>query len=151
MREVKLIRCKRIHISVTRRNDSGKAGHWWLEIGTPQSAALESYGWWPVPKVSYWNIFMGVPGILNDGLNLQIPPRDPHHGETGDEEFCPLVDDVDSRSDSDIANCLRDFAKSYSGKWQWFFGWGRNCHTFQRAALAHCRLVVPGSIRKKKL
>ena len=94
---------------------------------------------------------MGVPGTLNGSLASQIPPRDPHHGETGDEEFCPLVEDADTRSDDDIANCLRNFAKSYTGKWQWFFGWGQNCHTFQRKALAHCRLVVPGNIRKKKL
>src|ERR1051325_9050316 len=106
MREVKLVRFKRIHINPTRRDDSGKAGHWWFEIGQPEAASRESYGWWPVSTVSYWKILVGVPGVLNGSLASQIPPRDPHDGETGDESFCPLVEDADPRSDDDIVNCL---------------------------------------------
>jgi len=93
-----------------------------------------------------------VIGELSDGLNGAVPPRDPHHGEEGvDEECFPLVADDDFRTDNDIANCLRDFAANYSGKWQWVLGWGQNCHTFQSAALSHCRLFVPANVRKLKL
>jgi hypothetical protein len=28
---------------------------------------------------------------------------------------------------------MSNFAKGYRGLWQWKFGWGQNCHTFQQA------------------
>ena len=127
------------------------AGHWWFEIGEPDDAASESYGWWPQTQVRLQDVLLGVVGELNNGLNSHIPPRDPHHGEIADEEFHPLVEKEDRRTDQEIENCLREFAANYSGKWQWLIGWGQNCHTFQRAAMRHCRLQVPGNIRKAKL
>ena len=148
MREIKSVYFKRIHIALSHDD---KAGHWWFEIGPADTENSESYGWWPKNQVSLVEIFTGVEGELNDGLNSQLPARDPHHGETGDEEFHPLVRDDDLRADEEIANCLREFARNYSGRWQWLFGWGRNCHTFQRAALRHCGLQVPVHVQKAKL
>ncbi len=149
MREVASIRFKRIHI---RSGGEDKAGHWWFEIGASNNADSESYGWWPAsPLNSLFQCIKGVEGKLNNGLFDYTPPRDPHHAEHGDEEFSPLVPPQDDRSDDDIANCLREFAMDYKGKWQWLLGWGKNCHNFQRAALQHCGLEVPGDIRRVKL
>lgn len=36
------------------------------------------------------------------------------------------------------ANCVRDFANSYSGSWSWPFG--QNCHSFQESAMSSCCL-----------
>lgn len=144
-REVKSIRFKRIHI---RPGEQGKAGHWWFEIGDSLDPDSESFGWWPQEDLSsLLQCFKGVAGQLNDGVSS----RDPHHAEDGEEEFSPLVPANDRRTDDNIADCLRDFAKSYEGKWQWFLGWGQNCHNFQRAALEHCGLKVPKNIRRIKL
>ena len=112
----------------------------------------ESYGWWPAcPLDSLFQCFKGVEGRLNNGLFRCTPHRDPHHAEHSDEEFSPIVPPQDNRTENEIADCLREFAIDYKGKWQWFLGWGRNCHNFQRAALQHCRLEVPGDIRRIKL
>lgn len=149
MREVALIRFKRIHI---QPGIEDKAGHWWFEIGDPNNANSESYGWWPTrPLDSLFQCLKGVDGRLNNGLLGSSPPRDPHHAEDADEEFSPLVPPEDDRTDDDVADCLRSFAKEFKGKWQWFLGWGKNCHNFQRAVLKHCGLEVPGNIRRIKL
>ncbi len=149
MREVALIRFKRIHIQPGGDN---KAGHWWFEIGDPNRGGAESYGWWPsCPLDSLFQCLKGVDGRLNNGLFGCVPPQDPHHAEIADEEFSPLVACDDNRTDEEIADCLRSFATSFGGKWQWFLGWGKNCHNFQRAALKHCGLEVPGSVRRTKL
>ena len=87
---------------------------------------------------------------MNDGLHEQIPPRDPHHGERGEEEFSPLVPSSDERTDDEIADCLRKFFTNYKGTWQWFLGRGQNCHTFQLKALAQCGLVQPKQVRRMK-
>jgi len=148
LREIALITFKRIHIQVGRED---KAGHWWFEIGDPKSSDSESYGWWPAePLDSLFRCLKGVEGRLNDGLYFCVPPRDPHHAEEAHEEFSPLVAADDFRTDKEIADCLRSFAKNYTGKWQWCFGWGKNCHNFQHAALKHCQLSVPGNIRRIK-
>jgi hypothetical protein len=147
VREIKSIRFKRKHISLF---SSDKAGHWWIEIGPCDSPLAESYGWWPKHRVSLSQLFTGVDGELNDGLDGQTPARDPHHGEVSDEEFHPMVDDNDTRTDEEVANCLRMFALGYTGNWQWFVGWGQNCHTFQREALRRCKLQVPAYVGKAK-
>jgi hypothetical protein len=151
VREIKSIQFKRIHIRNPLTAED-VAGHWWFEIGEPTDKDSESYGWWPKVRPTLREVFAGVVGELNDGLSGMIPPRDPHHGdEEVDEKFHPIVSDDDKRTDEDIQNCLRKFATTYSGKWQWFLGWGQNCHTFQRAALSHCGLSVPAHVRKTKL
>lgn len=51
-----------------------------------------------------------------------------------------MVPASDSRTDDQIADCLRQFAQSYTGAWRWTFGKGQNCHTFQDQAMRHCGL-----------
>ncbi|WP_345327481.1 hypothetical protein [Novipirellula rosea] len=147
-REVKCIRFKRIHI---RPGTDDKAGHWWFEIGDPTTPMSESFGWWPAEVLSYPKVFLGVEGCLNGGRSKNNPYRDPHHAESADEEFFPLVKVDDVRTDKQIADCLRYFALNYHGSWQWFIGWGQNCHNFQRAALQHCELIVSKSVQRVKL
>ena len=149
MRVINSVVFKRIHIG----NPGDLAGHWWFEIGDSEDVSSESYGWWPtVSGLRLWQVVRGVAGELNDGLNGLVPPRDPHHGEERvDERFHPLVEDDDRRTDEQIADCLREFATTYSGKWWWLLGWGSNCHTFQKRALMHCGLLEPDGVRKAKL
>ncbi len=123
---------------------------WALVIRNRRSVGRKRGKLWLVAEGTnrklHTHIFLGVPGELNRGQ-----ARDPHHGDPAEEEFHPLVSDDDSRTDEEIEECLREFAKNYSGRWRWFLGWGQNCHTFQTEALKHCRLVVPDAVRKTKL
>lgn len=125
-------------------------GHWWFELGDRRDPASESYGWWPGRTLrlgwrSLTDVLFGLPGELN-GRTLYPAgraDRDPHHDDeddTLDEAFYVAVAADDPRTDREIEDCLRQFALNYQGKWQWFFGWGKNCHTFQRAAMKHCRV-----------
>ncbi len=129
---------KRKHIHLTRED---KYGHWWFEIGDPTDPNSESYGWWPLGPVGPAGTFAGAQGELNGQTNFRgRPTRDPHHGDDADEEFHPLVPESDPRTDDEIADCLRSFARAYNGEWRWTFGKGQNCHTFQEQAMKHCRL-----------
>ena len=84
---------------------------------------------------------MGVAGELNGQTTFNgLPNRDPHHGDDADEVFCPWLSASDPRTDRQIAQCLRNFAVSYNGKWRWTFGSGQNCHTFQQEAMLECKL-----------
>ena len=122
---------KNIHLSA-----EDKYGHWWFEMGS------ESYGWWPKTPVGLWDTLFGTEGELNGQSNFMgSATQDPHHGDSADEEFHPVVPCDDTRSDSEIQDCLRGFAQSYSGSWSWPFG--QNCHSFQKAAMAHCGLSKP--------
>jgi len=134
MPQIRSIVIKRKHIDPGAED---KYGHWWFELN-----GTESYGWWPKYPVSgTMETFLGVEGELN-GITSFVGRinRDPHHGEQADEEFHPSTDAGDNRTESEIMDCLRAFALSYAGKWQWFFGFGQNCHTFQSAAMRHCKL-----------
>ena len=117
-----------------------KYGHWWFEMD-----GSESYGWWPKKRpVGLKDTFFGTEGELNGQTSFGgSPTEDPHQGDSGDEEFHPVVSKNDGRSDDEIKACLRNFANSYSGEWRWTFGAGQNCHTFQEAAMKHCRLCKP--------
>jgi hypothetical protein len=133
-----LITIKRKHISLARED---RYGHWWFEIGDADDADSESYGWWPGRPVGLREALAGVAGELNGQTTFRgRPTRDPHHGDDADEEFHPVVPTSDGRTDGEIAECLRDFARSYHGVWEWKFGKGQNCHTFQDQAMKHCRL-----------
>jgi hypothetical protein len=123
-------------------------GHWWFELGDDRDAASESYGWWPQRMGEGWrrlfDLFLGVPGELN-GRTMYPTGRnnqDVYHGWQDDvtEVFHPAVAANDQRTEQDIEACLRQFAVNYQGKWQWIFDWGQNCHSFQIAAMRHCRL-----------
>jgi hypothetical protein len=142
-RPVQLILMKRKDINLTRED---RFGHWWFEIGAASEPSSESYGWWPKWPVDVRETFVGIEGELNGrsyfgGTAL----RDVHHGDEADQQFHPLVRGEDSRSDEEIAQCLRDFARSFRGEWRWTFGKGQNCHSFQEDALRHCGLKKPGS------
>lgn len=119
----------------------GTYGHWWTEIGDLTGdfpgnwQAAESYGWWPKHGVGGTKAtFKGVEGALNAGDR-----DDPHHGEDvkKDQMFHPVME-LDTGADyvgtrTKVIDDVRKFSKGYSGKWQWAFGWGKNCHTFQQA------------------
>ena len=125
---------KNIHLNV-----SDKYGHWWFEID-----GTESYGWWPKGHVGLKSTLGGTDGELNGQSSFGgTATQDPHHGDASDEDFQPAVAGSDTRPDSEIKDCLRAFAKSYSGGWRWTFGAGQNCHTFQEAAMEHCKLERP--------
>lgn len=136
-REITGITMKRkdIHLSA-----DDKYGHWWFEID-----GAESYGWWPKDHVGLKATLGGTEGELNGQSNFGgSAKRDPHDGDgDADQEFHPVVALDDTRTDEQIKTCLRDFANAYSGEWRWTFGAGQNCHTFQRAAMKHCKLQKP--------
>lgn len=135
-RPVNGIVMKRKHIDLT---GDDKYGHWWMEID-----GTESYGWWPKTGVGPWDTLSGIDGELNGQTTFGgSSTRDPHHGDTAEEFFVPVVPVGDSRTDAQIKDCLRGFARSYKGEWRWTFGAGQNCHTFQEAAMKHCGLSQP--------
>jgi hypothetical protein len=127
---------KRKHINLFADD---KYGHWWFELD-----GSESYGWWPKYHVGLRDTFFGTEGELNGQTTYGgTPTRDPHQGDSAEEEFHPVVSRSDGRSDAEIKQCLRSFARAYSGEWRWTFGAGQNCHTFQEAAMNHCHLCKP--------
>ena len=139
LRVVELITIKRKHIALSGED---KYGHWWFEIGAFGEGEAESYGWWPAEFVGLTSTLLGVPGDLNGQTSFfGSPTRDPRHGDKADEEFYPYVLATDTRTDQEIADCLRRFATSFTGAWRWTFGKGQNCHTFQEQAMRHCRLL----------
>lgn len=116
-----------------------KYGHWWFEID-----GTESYGWWPKAPVGPYETLAGTEGELNGQSNFGgTATTDPHHGDPADEAFTPVVAATDTRTDGQIKDCLRGFARGYSGEWRWTLGAGQNCHTFQEAAMTHCGLRQP--------
>jgi hypothetical protein len=155
MRVIRSIKMKRQQLRLWRilrpllafRPGEMDCGHWWFEFGNPRSRASESYGWWPTRWPGgwrlIWEILWGVPGQLN-GTTLYpagLNNRDPHHGDDADEVYYAAVGPGDGRTDAEIQECLRRFARAYQGKWQWFFGLGQDCQSFQKAAMKHCRLL----------
>ena len=122
-------------------------GHWWIELGD------ESYGWWPSNKVD--NIKAAMKGVRGD-LNGQksfggTATKDPHHGDKAEESFNPRRNEngtmqyggakgkkCQCTTEEDAKDCIRAFAKNYSGEWRWP---GRSCHTFQEEAMSNCCLV----------
>jgi Domain of unknown function (DUF4157) len=114
-------------------------GHWWTELGGYSKGGdwspTESYGWWPSQGVDIKSTLGGVPGKLNGVGHFEgTATKDPHHGEAAGE-FNPamMVDDsVDSKAfRNETMGKVRSFATSFRGSWNWRFGWGKNCHTFQ--------------------
>ncbi len=140
-RVVQSIRMKRNHIHLLKRS-GGKYGHWWFELGDPSDPDSESYGWWPEHEPTLDETLGGLRGELNGPTNFEgTLTQDPYHAKTAQEEFHPWVATSDSRTDEQIADCLRQFARSFVGEWRWEFGLGTNCHTFQEEAMSHCGLL----------
>lgn len=134
---------KRIHIAGLWKAAGGdksdiEYGHWWIEID-----GSESYGWWPGAQVTISGTFKGVPGALNGVpyFSAGTGTTDPHHGDPAEEMFHPAV--RSGQPAATIKDCIRSFAKSYSGTWSW--PWGQNCHSFQEAMMEHCKLSKSGS------
>lgn len=122
-------------------------GHWWTETGDlvenvwmPQ----ESYGWWPNQQVGLKKTLRGVPGVLNAPWAGGSPMKDPHHGQGSDVTFHPVMDVDDSERYEIVRNSvigkIKSFAHGFSGKWNWRFGWGQNCHTFQKELMSEVGL-----------
>jgi hypothetical protein len=77
----------------------------------------------------------GVPGVLNSPAHGGKATQDPHHGEQAGLEFHPVME-VDDTVDyktlrQKVVTDIRSFAQGFQGSWNWRFGWGKNCHTFQ--------------------
>jgi hypothetical protein len=151
-----LVKMKRNHIRLTGPD---KYGHWWFEIGDHVDPGSESYGWWPEqrfdghPLADLFRTLTSVPGALNGEPGFWPPgeaTRDPHHGDLAEEEFHPLVRNADTRTDEEIADCLRTFARGFAAarvrRWRWTFGAGPNCQTFQEDAMRHCGLWHPDRV-----
>ncbi len=124
----------------------GTWGHWWTEVGTRDAGTGEfhnrtSYGWWPSKRMhNPVELVAGVPGELNDGGD-----QDPHAGKPADVEFHPVMSvdpDVEEYEDvrDRVTSAIDSFARSYKGRWNWAFGWGKNCHTFQQALKTSTKL-----------
>jgi RHS repeat-associated protein len=131
-------------------------GHWWIEIEN------ESYGWWPIKKVGFWETLVGVPGEVN-GISTfgGSSTRDPDHGQVPDVMYHPWRnvgllksnrlwygplkgDSCRCVNEDDIKKCIRDFALKFSRingeTWSYPFGNGNNCHDFVEKVLAACCL-----------
>ena len=140
-RQVSSVCVKRLHPRV-RPFD---IGHWWFELGDD-----ESYGWWPEHGITRTDFVLRreVPGILNGSVTLAVLSIDGKHGVDGDEEFYPLVAKDDRRSNLQIMECLRGFAREFGNKNKPIYKWGQDCHTFQEEALSHCDLIIPPHIKE---
>lgn len=113
-----------------------KYGHWWTEI-TPG----ESYGWWPKYPVGIKDTLLGTEGELNGTTSFGgNSTKDPHHGDTSGDEYMVYSEDDDSQTK--VQDEMRKFAHSYAGEWRWTFGFGQNCHTFQKDMLKQSHLKV---------
>ncbi len=113
-------------------------GHWWTEINSD-----ESYGWWPDHcPVTLRETLFGTGGDLNGVKGCGgKPTEDPHHGETADEVFKPIL--TVPKTDDQVRSEIRSFSKSYSGGWRWTFGFGQNCRTFQKSLMDKVGLRRP--------
>jgi hypothetical protein len=113
-------------------------GHWWIEGGHLTDPAdmtswrpAESYGWWPATGVGLLETLKinRVEGALNQGH-----AHDPHHGDSADTEYHPILSVEDSADYATVRDTVmgdvRNFAHGFTGSWNWRLAWGKNCHTF---------------------
>ncbi len=79
----------------------------------------------------------GVEGELNGQTSFGgTPTQDPHHGDSAEEDYQPVVDDC--TPDQDRKDKIAAFAAAYSGGWSWRFEFGNHCHTFQKQLITEC-------------
>lgn len=109
-------------------------GHWWVKLD-----GVESYGWWPAKRAGIIRLVRGGPGVLNAGESIAV---DPNHGVPADHEFHPVL--VTSRTDDEVRESIRTFARSYEGEWRWSTRPSMNCRLFQ-LALFDAAGVVDGT------
>lgn len=104
-------------------------GHWWLELD-----GKESYGWWADHcPLRLRDLLFGATGTLNGvGGTCRggTPTTDPHHLEEADHSFSPTL--TVAKSDEQLREDIRSFARSYSGRWHWSTKANQTgCHPFQ--------------------
>ena len=107
-------------------------GHWWIEID-----GVESYGWWADHcPFRVRDMIIGTRGVLNGvGGTCRggTPSTDPRHGDEPDNYFFPIL--VVPKSDRQVREDIRTFARSHHAAWGWQWWWSRermtHCHTFQ--------------------
>jgi len=118
-----------------------KYGHYWIEIlDGPDGNPVESYGWWPMSRVSPMETLVGVQGELNGVTSFGgTPTSDPHQGDTADEEFHPRL--TNTLTDQQVLDRIHEFVRSYKGEWRWTFGLGQNCRTFQTGLMNYVGLT----------
>lgn len=85
--------------------------------------------------------FVGVEGELNAAAfggtskgRGDSTSQDPHHDDSGDEQYQAVVDD--GRSDGEIRDQMESYAFGYSGSWSWRLELGNHCHTFQKKLMS---------------
>ena len=118
------IRVYRKDISLTGED---KYGHWWVELGPN-----ESYGWWPSKGVGLSETIFGVPGDLNGQSTFGgTSTMDPHHGDRSKGVNVFKVIFPRGKTEEEIKQAIRDYAKNYSGNWSWPAG--QDCHSFQES------------------
>ena len=137
-----------IREDLTRQNSNEDTwGHWWIEFDD------ESYGWWPSNNVAdIKTAIKGVPGDLNGQMSFGgTATKDPHHGEKAEQEFHPQRQNTGTMKygrakgkkcnctkEDEAKDCIRSFAKSYSGEWRWP---NKTCQTFQLEGMSNCCLA----------
>ncbi|MEN6308598.1 MAG: RHS repeat-associated core domain-containing protein [Anaerohalosphaeraceae bacterium] len=145
---------KRNHIklfAIIGPKEADGYGHWWTVIND-----TESYGWWPKGKVDLLGTIFSVEGELNGITSFGGESTiDPHEKTGGQAEeliypsiniwFCNKLKYGSSKGTScscadcdEIKDCMRDFAKSFKGRWA--YPLGPNCHTFQVDMMKACCL-----------
>ena len=118
------IRVYRKDISLTGED---KYGHWWVELGPN-----ESYGWWASKGVGLSETIFGVPGDLNGQSTFGgTSTMDPHHGDRSKGVNVFKVILPRGKTEEEIKQAIRDYAKNYSGNWSWPAG--QDCHSFQES------------------
>jgi hypothetical protein len=143
---------KEVRAWTAKMKSADSYGHYWTEVGSkaagdaqdtsgwkaksmPDWTAHRSWGWWPAEGVDLLGTFK-VPGFVMPGSLNQGYRNDPHHGEDPvDEVFHPALHVDEYKPDSDVAKDVMKkanaFATSFHGSWNWRFGFGKNCRTFQ--------------------
>jgi hypothetical protein len=129
------------YITIKRKDISlkgeDKYGHWWTEIDG------ESYGWWPKTPVGLSETLFGTQGELNGMTSFGgSATRDPHHGDSADEQFHPVLSAA-GKTEAQVKKDVRRYAKAYHGEWRWTLGWGQNCRTFQIGLMQNVGLKEP--------
>jgi hypothetical protein len=113
-----------------------KYGHWWTKF-TPD----ESYGWWPKYPVGIKETLLGTEGEINGITSFGgSSAKEAHHGDTSGDKHKVYSEKSDSQPK--VQDEMRKFAHAYSGEWRWTFGFGQNCHTFQKDMLKQSNLKV---------
>ncbi|MGI8692947.1 MAG: hypothetical protein ACR2JK_08615 [Geodermatophilaceae bacterium] len=121
-------------------------GHWWVELD-----GEESYGWWPLRRLTLPRLLFGTPGSLNGvgrAHHQGTHVRDPYHGDVADHRFHPRL--VVAKSDEQVRSEVRAFAQSYRGRWRWEWWWSRadarHCRTFQQDLFAAVGIEEGGDL-----